>query len=139
MRKKLSSTQLNISQDSKYKDFSTFRVSFGRTESKIMKGSPSHSPGKGSPSIFDVPKRKKVDHLTSNFDIITGKNIAGERNESDRMSNVTSPVSAVSGGRWERTGRSQMSKNKIVLERSLSQPKDSLENEAESAKRVIVE
>ena len=141
-RKKLSTGggQLNISQDSKSKDFSTFRVSFGRTESKILKRSPSNSPSKGSPSIFEVPRRKKVDHFSSGFDIITGKSMNGEsKPESEKLSvlsGLTSPTSN-NGGKWERTLREKSAKNRV--ERSLSQPKDSLENEVESAKKKVVE
>ena len=140
MRKKVSSggSQLNVSQaqDTKSKDFSTFRVSFGRTESKVLKGSPSQSPSKGSPSIFEIPRRKKVDHFSSTFDIITGKNVNGDEVKSEKLSvlsGLTSPVS--NGGKWERTLRGQSAKNRV--ERSLSQPKDSLENEGESAKKVV--
>ncbi len=56
-------------------DFSTFSVSFMRTESKI-RASP--SPREDIPSILDVPKKKKYDKKRQ-YDLISGDE-RGQRN-----------------------------------------------------------
>jgi len=57
----------------KGKEYSTFRVSFGRTESKAKK---SLSPdSKAVATIMDVPRKKRVDHVLTKFNVITGGDV----------------------------------------------------------------
>jgi len=64
----------NLDKSNLSKDYSTFRVSFMRTESKIRN---SPSPNDNLPSILDVPKKKRILQLKNKFDLITGKEKLG--------------------------------------------------------------
>jgi len=64
-------TNGNLDKSNYSNDYSTFKVSFMRTESKILRNSP--SPKEKLPSILDVPKKKRITQLKNKFDLITGK------------------------------------------------------------------
>ena len=69
MTRKTGSVQSNASE-LKGKEYPTFRVSFGRTESKnLLSPSPERHMVN---TIIDVPRKKRVDHKITKFDVITG-------------------------------------------------------------------
>jgi len=65
----------NINKKTKGNEYSTFRVSFGKTQSKEFRsGSPPPEP-KDSLYVFDIPKRKRVTHSEQTYDIVKGNEI----------------------------------------------------------------
>jgi len=56
-------------------EYASFRVSFGRTESKDMRNGSPPPDQKGSLFVFDIPKRKRVTHNEQTYDIVKGKTV----------------------------------------------------------------
>jgi len=71
----MSRRAINTALRQKGTEYASFRVSFGRTESKDMRNGSPPPDQKGSLFVFDIPKRKRVSHNEQTYDVVKGKTL----------------------------------------------------------------